>query len=204
MVCLTGDVDLNGLTEDLLDRFDADLHAAPTITGHARAVHRAQLYGVRQVCYQLGLIDAVPRQAWRREVTLADRAARVTQPELRRVVLRYLETIDIVLRPTTVRGRAATLVVFCDWLAQHHPEVTRLSLLTRSHLEAFLVWTHGRASHGRATRGKPISPVHAAHQIVDLKTFFDDLAAWGWADGPAQTLLHRSDIPRAAPSGAAG
>lgn len=39
--------------------------------------------------------------------------------------------------------------------------------------------------------------MHAAHQIVDHKTLFDDLAAWGWADGPTQTLLHRSDIPRA-------
>ena len=198
MVCLTAGVGLPELTETLLDRFEADLDAAATITAHARQVHRAQLYGVRQVCFQLGHIDAVPRQAWRREVTLADRAARITQPELRRVVLRYLETIATVLRPTTVTGRAATLVVFCAWLAEHHPEITRLSLLSRSHLEAFLVWNHRRTSHGRATRGKPISPGHATQQIVNLRTFFEDLAAWGWADTPTQTLLHRTDIPRGA------
>jgi len=49
---------------------------------------------------------------------------------------------------------------------------------------------------GRLARDKPISAGHAAHQIVDLKTFFDDLTAWGWAERPAPTLLHRSDIPR--------
>lgn len=98
MVCMTAGVDLPDLTEALLDRFETDLDAAATITAHARQVHRAQLYGVRQVCFQLGHIDAVPRQAWRREVTVADRADRVAQPELRRVVLRYLATIDTVLR----------------------------------------------------------------------------------------------------------
>lgn len=196
LVCLTLGLPLNALTSADLDRFAAALDAAPSIGAHARQVHRAQLYGVRQVCYQLGGTDEVPRQAWRREVTLTDQVARLPQPEIRRVALRYLETVDTVLRPATVRGRAAALAVFCDWLAQTHPEVIRLDQLTRSHIEAFLVWTHGRAWWGRLARDKPISASHAAHQIVDLKTFLDDLAAWGWAERPTQTVLHRSDIPR--------
>jgi len=32
--------------------------------------------------------------------------------------------------------------------------------------------------------------------VVDLRSFFEDLAAWGWAERPAALLLHRSDIPR--------
>ncbi len=30
----------------------------------------------------------------------------------------------------------------------------------------------------------------------DLRLFFDDLTAWDWAERPAATLLHRTDIPR--------
>lgn len=198
MVCLTTGTTLFQLTGEVLDGFDDALERAPTISGHCRKIHRAQLYGVRQVAYQLKLTDDVPRQAWRRDITLADRAAVIIQPDIRRVVLRYLETINTVLRPATVRGRAATLAVFGGWLADAHPEVQRLAQLSRAHLEAFLVWTHERASQGRATRGEPISVGHAAHQIVDLKTFFDDLAGWGWAEAPTSTLLHRTDIPRPA------
>ncbi len=32
--------------------------------------------------------------------------------------------------------------------------------------------------------------------MIDLRGFFDDLAAWDWAESPQVLLLHRSDIPR--------
>ncbi len=72
----------------------------------------------------------------------------------------------------------------------------RLDALTRTHIEDYIAYAHGRPWRGRVARDTPISTLHTGHQLVDLKTFFDDPAAWGWADQPARRLLHRTDIPR--------
>lgn len=196
MVCLTTTTRPEALTAAVLEEFESAMDAAPTMTAHAKKVHRAQLYGVRQVCYQQGLLDEVPRQAWRRDISLADRAAKIPQPAIAAQVGRYLQTITTVLRPKTVTGRAASLEVFFAWLADARPDIESLHQLSRGHIEDYIAYAHGRPWRGRVARDRPVSTTHTTHQLVDLKVFLDDLAAWGWADQPARTVLHRTDIPR--------
>jgi hypothetical protein len=75
--------------------------------------------------------------------------------------------------------------------------VTSLRMLTRQHLEQFCVFDAARTWRGRvAHHRRPISVRHHARTVADLRCFFDDLAAWGWAERPTRLLLHRSDIPR--------
>lgn len=169
---------------------------APSITAYHRRVLFGRLNGLRQVCFQLGLLADPPPHPNSRPRSLGNHVAAIAQPEIRRVVERYLEVIATTLRPATVEDRADNLEQFGLWLADHHPEVVRLSQLDRPVMEEFLVWNRTRPSRGRRGRGQPVSTVRAHQGVATLKTFLDDLALWGWAERPARVIVHRSDLPR--------
>jgi hypothetical protein len=208
LVCLTRAVTLDTLTAADLDAVAVTIADSPLIPAATRQHLRAEHHGLRVLCYQLGVLDTPPEHGNVRRISLAERVADITQPRIREVVLRYLRTIASTLRPKSVEGRAASLRGFAGWLATTHPDITTLAQLGRSHLEEFLIFHAGRVSHGRTRRGLPISVRHHHRTVNDLRVFFDDLAAWGWADRPTGPLVHRSDVPRlptaAAPRAAAG
>ena len=61
---------------------------------------------------------------------------RFRQPLIRTEVVRYVQTITTTLRPYTVAGATEALTVFFDYLAAHHPEVTRPGQIERTrHIE---------------------------------------------------------------------
>lgn len=196
LVCLTRAVDLNEIRLADLDAVAELIETSPLIAAATRKHLRAEHSGLRMLCYQLGVVDVPRRHGNARDRTLEERVADIVQPEIRRTVLRYLQTVATTVRPKTVEGRAATLRLFAGWLAEAHPEVRSLHQLIRAHLEAFLAFDAGRVSRGRAHRGQTISVRHHHRAVHDLRLFFDDLAAWGWADRPTGVLLHRSDLPR--------
>src|SRR6185436_6815138 len=77
-------------------------------------------------------------------------AAGVRQPLIRTEVLRYVQTMTTTLRPYTVAGRTKALRVFFDYLADHHPEVTRLEEIERTrHIEPYLAWARTRPWRGK-------------------------------------------------------
>jgi integrase len=82
------------------------------------------------------------------------------------------------------------------WLHDNHPAVDRLDQLDRDMIEQFLAWNHSRPSRGRRANGQPISIARQHGTVSALKTFFEDITLWGWADRPTRPLLHRSDLPR--------
>lgn len=196
LVCLTRAVTLDTLGQDDLDAVGAAIEAAPTLTAVAQRHLRSQHYGLTSLCYQLHRVAAPPRHPNSRDRTLADRVAPIPQPEIRRVMLRYLQAVAATVRPKTLAGRAASFEVFTGWLAECHPEVTSLRQLSRAHLEAFLAFDRSRGWRGRVVRDQTISVRHHVRTVVDLRSFFDDLAVWGWVDRPTGPVLHRSDIPR--------
>jgi site-specific recombinase XerD len=197
LVCLTRSVTLQTMTAVDLDAVEDAIAASVMLTGIHRQHWLSQHHGLRAVCYQLDVLDQPLAHPNARRQTAEQRAAGISQLEIRRVVARYLTTITATLRPKTVTGRAASLQVFADWLAESHPAVTSLRSLTRGHLEQFCAFHAARGWRGRvAHHRRTISVRHHARTIADLRCFFDDLTAWGWAERPAQLLLHRSDIPR--------
>jgi len=196
LVCMTRAVRLDGITAADLDAVGAAIESSPLIAAVTRKHLHAEHHGLRMLCCQLGVTDVPPRHGNARDVPLEQRVADITQPQIRGAVLRYLQTVAAAVRPKTVEGRAATLRFFAEWLADAYPEVRSLRELTREHLEAFLVFDAARVSRGRAHRGRTISTRHHARTVLDLRLFFDDLAAWGWAERPTRLLLHRSDLPR--------
>jgi hypothetical protein len=143
---------------------------------------RVEHHSLRLLCYQIGVTDVPPRHGNARAVSIDERVAGITQPAIRRVVARYLATIASTVRPKTVEGRTATLRLFAGWLADTHPEVTTLRQLNRAHVEAFFAFDATRSSHGTANHGHSVRHHHRA--VHDLRLFFDDPAAWGWATSP--------------------
>ncbi|MFN2504361.1 MAG: tyrosine-type recombinase/integrase [Acidimicrobiales bacterium] len=196
LVCMTTQRSLDDLDAAVLDRFADELAAAPSITANHRRVLAGRLGGLRQVCFQLGLVEEPPPHHNCRPRTLAGHVAAIPQPEIRRVAERYLAVIATTLRPATVEDRSDSLESFGLWLGEHHPDIVRLSQLDRSVIEEFLVWNRTRPSRGRRGWGRPVSTVRVHQGVATLKTFFEDLALWGWAERPSRLIVHRSDLPR--------
>jgi hypothetical protein len=204
LVCMTSQRTLDGLDSDVLDRFADELAAAPSITANHRRVLVGRLGGLRQVCFQLGLVHEPPPHPNCRPRPWAEHVSAIPQPEIRRVAQRYLEVIGTTLRPATVEDRSDNLESFALWLDEHHPDIGRLSELDRPVIEEFLIWNRTRPSRGRRGRGRPVSTVRVHQGVATLKTFFEDLALWGWAERPAPHLRHHPGQRRDEPAGAHG
>jgi integrase len=183
------------LTAADLDAFAAALDATPACSASSRKAYHARLHGLRGVLYECRILDVPPKRG-RRGASVAQRLAVVAAPEIRRVMVRYVEVRGGVLRPATVTSLVEGLALFGEFLGQRHPEVRSLRQLERGHVEAFLVWNQTRPWRGRVARDRPVavSVVHAT--VLVVRNFLDDLALWGWAERPARQLVFASDVPR--------
>ena len=197
-ICLTSDCVLDDLHADMFDTIAVELNASTSVTSNHRKITACRLRSLQQVCFQLGLLATPPQHPNVRERTLADQLAKIPQPEIRRLMARYLETCSTTLRPSTIEDRCDNFEVFGMWLRDHHPGIVRLDQLDRQVMEQFLIWNHTRPSRGRRANGQPISLARQRGAVSALKTFFEDIALWGWAERPRRPLIHRSDLPRLA------
>lgn len=196
-ICLHTGKQLRDLSEDDFVAVLGQLEALPMVSGSARRHARTRLFALQQACYQLGSLSTPPRQGGPVAVGPAVHAAGVRQPLIRTEVVRYVETITTTLRPHTVAGRTKALRVFFDWLAEQHPEVTRLDQIERTgHIEPYLAWARHRPWRGKNRERRSIGLVAFHQDVVDLRCFFEDIAGWGWSSAPPRRLLFYADIPR--------
>lgn len=196
VVCLTAGKSLDQLTDADFAAFAAQLADAPTIGRDARSHNSARAFSLHQACYELRTCQSPPRKAGPGRSSLEQRLGAISQPEIRKVALRYLTTVAVTLRPNTVELRTDSLITFAEYLAVHHPEVRSLTELTRSHIEGFLAYNHERPWRGRLARNRPVSQVVSKRTVIDLRCFLDDVTLWGWAERPSRRLLFPTDIPR--------
>lgn len=195
-VCLTMQVDLEALNDEVLELFAQRLRESPSISANHRRVIEGRHRALIQVCYQLESVTVAPAHPNQQARSIAQRTQAIPQPEIYAVVNRYLETVATTLRPRSVDDKAQNLVLFFTWLAEEHPEISRLAALERRVVEEFLVWNHGRPSYGRRRRGEPVSVARQHQAVSTLRTFINDLIFWEWPDRPARPLLHTSDLPK--------
>ncbi|HEV2374484.1 MAG TPA: tyrosine-type recombinase/integrase [Streptosporangiaceae bacterium] len=196
LLCLTTGKTLDQLTDGDFAAFAQALAEAPSAGHHTWVHNSARMFSLHQACYELRICQKPPRQARPGKATIAQRAQEISQPAIRRAALRYLTTIAATLRAATVDLRADSLIVFSEYLAAAHPQVTSLTQLTRSHIEEFLAYNHKRPWRGRVARDQPVSPVVSKRTVIDLRCFFDELALWDWAERPPRRLLFPTDVPR--------
>jgi hypothetical protein len=143
--------------QDVVAEFDEQLGQTMTLSRSSLRAYRARLASLQQLLFEIGVHDQPPRRRpWSR--TLEQRFAEVAMAEpIREVMLRYVQTRASVLRPRSVESLVNDLLPFAEFLTAHHPQVTTLRGLQRSHVEEFLVWNRTRPWRGRKARPQPVS-----------------------------------------------
>ncbi|MDZ4248468.1 MAG: tyrosine-type recombinase/integrase [Candidatus Nanopelagicales bacterium] len=187
---------LNGLDDAVIDRFDADLRATVTIPATVRRAHLARLASLRRILFEMGISNKPPaRGGWGR--TLEQRFADVDMASAIRVVLlRYVQTRAAVLRPASIESLANDLLSFAEFLTSHHSDVASLRRLHRGHIEEFLTWNRTRTWRGAHAKSRPVGPTMARSAVLSVRSMFEDIAMWGWAEAPGRQLVFAADIPK--------
>jgi integrase len=185
------------LTGQDLDELDAQIAESPRLSAAERHRRRKLARGVRELLYEARIVNT-PAGSGRTSVPPEGRlAAAVNPPEIRRAMTAYLAARSAQLRPGSITGMANDLACFGEFLGAAHPGITSLCELTRSHIDEFAVFARTRGYRGhRAGEQHAVGPSAAAHAMITLRCFLDDITAWGWAGAPARRLVFSSDIPR--------
>lgn len=190
-------VPLHAISADEFDELARFVAETPRLSEPMRRRTRAHLFSLRQLLFEAGMLDdPPPRRRSDGPATRAERMKSVAAPALRRSFLAYLEARSPVVRPTTLDKLTSALGIFGEFLTERFPEVTSLRKLERRHVEAFLAWTATRRCRGTHDRTKPVGPFVVAHAAITLRSFLDDVTAWGWSDAPQRRLMFAADLPR--------
>ncbi|NMM91428.1 hypothetical protein B2J88_45235 [Rhodococcus sp. SRB_17] len=105
---------------------------------------------------------------------------------VRQILLRYVNTRPAVLRPKSVESLVNDLLPFADYRTAHHPQITCLRELERTHIEDYLAWnrTRGWRAASRGQRRPTISKAVAHSSVLSLRNILDDITAWDWDQAP--------------------
>ena len=120
----------------------------------------------------------------------------MAEPDPRRAAALRADPRQPCCGPRSVESLVNDLLPFAEFLTAHHPEVTSLRELDRSHIEGFLSGT--APGPGAAARPVPSrSSAAVAHStVLTLRNLLDDITAWGWAEAPARRLVFAADVPK--------
>jgi len=192
--------DPGSIDEAVLEEFETSLSAAPGLPPSSLRAYRARLASLRQILFELQVIDTVAQRG-RRGASLEQRFKAVPMAEqMRATLLRYVTLRSAVLRPKSIESLINDLLPFAEFLHAQHPEVTGLALLERRHLEAFLLHNQTRPWRGWRARGKgagrTISPAVMHSTVLTVRNLLDDITAWDWTDAPRRRLLFSADVPK--------
>nr|WP_240731958.1 hypothetical protein [Egibacter rhizosphaerae] len=183
------------LTAADIAAFDEAIAASTVATVSTRRVYRARLHSLQQLLFELRVLDAPP-ECCRRAGSIAERLKAVPAREIRRAMLRYLDTEPRSCAPPPISALCESLVVFGEFLGGACPEVTSLRQLDRGHIEAFLRHNATRPWRGRVARNQPVAASVAHATVLAVRNFLDDITLWGWAERPARQLIFAADVPR--------
>jgi integrase len=113
-------------------------------------------------------------------------------PGLASVSARYLEQIALSLRPGSVVVADATLRTFCRYVLEEHPKTKSFSAVGREEIEGF----KARLGAHVTEKGTSLSANTRRQRLGMLRTFFDRIIEWDWADAPSRCPIFASDLPK--------
>ncbi|MGH9278670.1 MAG: tyrosine-type recombinase/integrase [Acidimicrobiales bacterium] len=184
------------LTSADVDAVATAVEASQAATPAGRLRWRRSLQRLRKVLFEAGVVDQ-PAPSARARLGPAGQLAQVGAAEVRRAMLAYLDARAAVLRPATIVGIGNDLASFGEFLTEHDPDLACLAGLERRHVEGFFAWLPRRCRRGHLAGGdRPVSVVSVSRAVITLRTFLEDITAWGWADAPGRQLIYAADIPR--------
>lgn len=181
------------LLPDDLQAFDREMRACQPAPGHtfSRRVCSNHLYRVRLLLFHAGTQPHAsprysPAPARTREALWVE-----VPPSLRQVAWRYLDQLQAVRAPETVKNNEGYLRRFFVWLVRTFPEVQGLPEIKRTQIEAFKLWLHDTP----CATGKAYHPPTIKGTLSALHCFFQALQEWGWPEAPERQLVFASDEP---------
>ena len=118
-------------------------------------------------------------------------AITLAAPQLAATAARYLAQIAVSLRPTSVQAADGALRLLAGYLITDAPQVTGFAQVRRPHIEGFKLWLVAR----RTSKGTPVSANTIRQRLGTLRTFFDRIIEWDWADAPPRTPIFGIDLP---------
>lgn len=184
----------NRLYANIFHSVAAELTAAHTDSGgKIPTTWSTPLHGLKATAAALGLIvDASPTRLSpsSRDTHWTALAARA--PQLVATLRRYLAQIAVSMRPGSVALIDTTLRHLAVYLTDHHPEITGVAHIRRTHIEGFKTFLtskpgyRGKRAPAKTTTGMRISHLHC---------FFDRIIEWDYADAPARNPIFAGDMP---------
>jgi len=120
------------------------------------------------------------------------RGLQAQAPVLVDTMAAYLAQIALSLRPGTVSIADTSLRHLATYLTDHHPEVTGVADIKRTHIEGFKAWLTARTGYRGRTSS---SATTIGMRLGNVRTFFDRIIEWDWADAPARNPVLFGDAP---------
>ena len=182
------------VTASMIDTARSDVMTTVRRLGfHVQAGHMisAEMFRAHTILFHIGQVDVTPRKGVGYKLRRRDWTG--VAPGLAAPFQRYLSQVRLIRRPATVDQTEGFLREFAWWLTRSHPDVTRLSLIERHHLEAFHQWLAIRPTK-RRDHG-PLPPASRAKRLAILRSCFEKMADWDYPDHPRPRLVIDDDFP---------
>jgi site-specific recombinase XerD len=181
------------LREEDLQVFEQEMRTLQLPMGYSfsRRTYSQHLYRARVLLFHAGIL---PEMSLRYRPHPARSRAELWSdiPQLIRVVVwRYLDQLDTVRAPDTVKNNEGYLRRFFAWLAQAHPDLHHLRQITRQQIEAFKCWMQETPCE----TGKPFHRHTIKSTLSALRCFFETIREWDWPEAPERLLVFARDLP---------
>ena len=173
------------------------VRTSPHYTYAVRRARLSHLHSLARLLYEARVIDTPPvHRRGEGAGNLPSRLAVVAAPAIRSVMLAWLQAKQAVVKVSSIRNLASHLAAFGEYLSEHHPDLTSLARLERTHIEGYCTWVPTRRWRGQRARDQRIGAHSIIAGLVAVHGFLDDISAWQWAEAPTRRLMFSSDIPR--------
>lgn len=188
---------VSGATPDRIDDAQFDGAAAALLAAYAARVApesgrnmASVFHRLRLTLFHAGRLNSYQRPRRQPPVSITGWAA--VAPDFAVTARRYVDQVELSLRPTTVKHIEQHLRAFGTWLADEYPEVASCADLERHHIEVYKTWL---ATHPSERTGKPLSRTSIKEHLINLHCFFDRVTEWGYPGPPQRPLIFLGDLP---------
>lgn len=114
----------------------------------------------------------------------------VAAPQMAATMARYLDQLAVSARPNTVLAVDLALRQFAGSVTAHDPTCQTMAQVTRAHFEDYKRWLARRpGKHGT------LSASTISGRLGLLRTFFERIIEWDYADAPARVPIFAGDFP---------
>jgi integrase len=152
-----------------------------------------QLNIIRIVLFHMGVFPQLTRSTRR---TSFEKQWRNVPADIAATVRRYLQQMALSLRPESAYQEKVRLFRFFSWLANAHPEITRIEHIQRCHIEAFKEYIRwAPLQHKSNGPGDVLQPATRYHLLAALYYFFIRISEWQWPEAPKRVLVFPGDFP---------